>query len=220
MIVSDEEAAKILRRQLRIMAILAGAESVGLSPVSSRQLHVFGYFTDALAPVWGLRILDVRLLKLQEGPTSSELQHDVDRLVGRGVVAVSDVSHSVDSDGLWRLDANYALNSAFGAPILDQARLFNEFADEIAYTREVVYALSGLGQAGLAHAPSFDASYGDELVDSGDMVNLEAGDRGDNLTAQVADRFEEVVPPGITITDAEKVHLYIRELYSRFHNDA
>ena len=68
-----------VRRQLRVIAILAGAEAAAITPLPARQLHAVGYFADVLAPVWGLQILDPKLLKRSEGPTSPALQADVDR---------------------------------------------------------------------------------------------------------------------------------------------
>jgi hypothetical protein len=214
---SETETSSLhhVRRKLRLIAIVAAAERAGLAPLPTRQLHAVSYFADALAPVWGLRILDARLLKRREGPTSPLVQRDLDRLVGEGVVDVSSVRHSVDGEGLWRLDAAYSLNRTLADPILATADSFADFALELDYLREVVFALSSLGAVGIADASAADASYGDELVDHGGMVNIAGGSSGANPTTQVAIRFGELMQPDIALSDSEKVHLYVRELYRR-----
>lgn len=213
--VLDDQALSHIRRRVRLVGILAAAEKAGLVPLPARQLHTVGYFADALAPVWGLRILDAHVLKLRGGPSSPLLQADLDGLVGMGVVIVSAVRHVEDEDELWRLDADYCLNPEFAQPILDQARSFERFATELDFLREVVFALSGLGAVGIASAGASDASYGDEMVGVKGMVNLAGVESEPNLTAQVAIRFRELLEPDIALSDAEMVHLYVRELYNR-----
>jgi hypothetical protein len=205
-----------VRRQLRVLGILSGAAEAGFDPLAVRQLHSIAYFADALAPVWDLEILDAQLLKRREGPTSPALQRDIDLLVGSGVIEVSSVKHSEDADGLWRLDADYSLNSGFAEPILAAAREFAHFDLELRYVREVALALSGLGALGIEQATALDASYGNERVDFGDMVDIE--DQSRNPTAQVAERFEQLLRPEVSISNAEQIHLYVDALYSRLSN--
>jgi len=211
----DEEALSHIRRTVRLVGLLSAAEAAGLVPLPARQLHTVGYFADALAPVWGLRILDAHVLKLQGGPTSPLLQADLDRLVGMGVVTVSEVRHAEDADGLWRLDGDYSLNWDFARPILDKANSFDRFAVELEFLREVVFALSGLGAVGIVSAGTLDASYGDAMVGPKGMVDLAGDATESNPTARVAIRFRELLQPEIELSDAEMVHLYVRELYNR-----
>jgi hypothetical protein len=213
--VLDEEAIPHLRRRLRLVGILAAAETAGLVPMPTRQLHTAGYFADALAPVWGLRILDAEVLKLQDGPSSPLLQADLDRLVGMGVVVASAVRHVENAEGLWRLEADYSLNLKLAQPVLEKARSFERFATELDFLREVVFALSGLGAMGIVGAGVLDASYGDEMVGPEGKVDLAGSESEPNQTARVAIRFSELLQPEVALSDAEMVHLYVRELYSR-----
>lgn len=209
-----EKELSQLRRQVRLMGILAAAEKVGLIPLSVRQLHTVGYFADALAPVWGLRILDAQVLKLREGPTSPLLQADLDRLVGMGVITASAVRHVESEDEKWRLDADYCLNQSFAQPILDKVQSFEQLATEMDFLREVVFALSSLGALGIVSAGVLDASYGSEMVGPRGLVDL-AREGESNPTARVALRFRELLQPDIELSDAEMVHLYVRELHNR-----
>lgn len=218
---SEAEAPSLqhVRRKLRLIAIVAAAERAGLAPLQTRQLHAVSYFADALAPVWGLRILDAQLLKRREGPTSPLVQKDIDWLVGEGVVNVSSVRHAADAEGLWRLDAAYSLNCELANPILAATQSFDDFALELDYLREVVFALSSLGAIGISSASAADASYGDDLVDLGGLVDIAGDNSEENPTVQIAIRFGELMQPDIALSDSEKIHLYVRELYRRLAAD-
>jgi hypothetical protein len=204
-----------LRRQVRLVHILAGAASAGIEPLPARQLHTIAYFADALAPVWGLKILDGQLLKRREGPAFPALQYDLDRLVGRGLIEPSEVRYFADSEGFWRLDAGYRLNREFSEPVFTAEERFSRFVAERSFVREVVFAISGLGLMGIATASGSDAAYGDLTVDFGAMLNIEDSDSGSNRSAEVALRIGDLVREDVRLTAAEKIHLYVRNFYDR-----
>lgn len=210
---SEVDSLDHVRRQLRVIGILAAAGEAGLIPFGARQLQTVGFFADALAPVWDVQILDAQLLKRRDSPNSSVIQADVDRLVGLGVLIATDVRHCEDADRLWRLEAEYALNAEFAEPILAAAREFDTYAREFAFLTEVVLALAGFGALQIDRASAFDASYGDAIVDPGSMVDLASAEG--NQTARVAVRFDELLSPDISLSDSEMIHLYLRELYDR-----
>ena len=203
-----------------MIAILDAAERVGLLPLATQPLHTIAYFADALGPVWGLRILDAQLLKRREGPLSPTFQRDVDTLVGQGVVVPQDVSYVLDDDGNCRLRASYSLNRSFAEPILRRAQDLPTQAEELNFIREVVFAVSGLGVQELSTASSSDATYGDELIDFGAVLDLTAWNRKPNPSVRVALRFGELMQPELHLSDAEMIHLYVRELYRRLSHAA
>jgi hypothetical protein len=205
----------MIRRQLRVIAILRAAYDASLVPLRSEHLHTIGYFADALAPVWDIQILDSQLLKRRAGPLMPALQTEVDRLVGVGIVIPANVQHQKDVDGIWRLTATYRLNSAFAEPIMARARAFSSFAAEFSFVRETVLAMSRLELVGIASAASSDASYGDVLIDFGGLVDI-ASIRGRfNQTAATASRFGQLLEADVALSPAELVHLYVRELQKR-----
>jgi hypothetical protein len=209
-----------VRRQIRVVAILDAAERVGLIPLATQPLHTIAYFADALAPVWGLRILDAQLLKRREGPLSPTFQRDVDALVGLGIVVPRNVSYVFDDDGNCRLHASYSLNTSFADRILHRAEGLPSQTEELSFIREVVFAVSGLGAQELSTASSSDATYGDALVDFGAILDLAASNRKPNPSVRVALRFGELMQPKLRLSDAEMIHLYVRELYRRLSNAA
>lgn len=215
MVESEHEAALSVHRRLRVIAILAAAEECGLSPLRAQQVHAVAYFADALAPVGDLRILDGYVLKESDGPRSPALQHEIDWLVGHGVLVASSVSHRKNSEGRWLIDADYALNEPLARPILEAVSGFPSLLKELQFLREVVFAISGFGALGIASASASDAAYGDRGVDFGSLVYVEGEESEPNQTSQVALRIGELLAPGVALTDAEKIHLYVRELGRR-----
>lgn len=204
-----------IRRYIRLIGIMIATESYGLTPLSARELHSIGYLADALAPVWGVSILDAGVLKRRDGPNSPLIQSDVDRLVGLGILIPSDVRHAEDEDGLWRLDAKYAIDLSRAQPIVDAAKPFARFAREIDYLREIVIAASSLGGHGIANASVGDATYSDKMVDVGSLINVARPGTTINLSAQVALRIGELAPVDVALSDSEMVHLYVRALHDR-----
>ena len=213
-------APRSLRRQMRVIEILAAAERAGLTPLPAAQLHTLAYFADALAPVWGMGILAGQLLKRRAGPMSPLLQHDVDLLVGHGIVEAQSVRHHRDEDGNWRLDANYQLHHAFADQILERAELLEREGGQLRFVREVVYAAAGLSGPGIAAAPTEDAAYANPLIDDGSMVDIAPTGRPTNASASVALRFGALLVSDVALAPAEMIHLYVRELYNRLQRAA
>ena len=213
---SSSVSSTAMMRRLRVIGVLDAAERLNATPLELEPMHAILYFTEALAPVWNLPILDGQILK-RIRPYYPALQADVDALVGRGVIAVSGVRY-IRIDNHWTLDANYNLNRTFSDRILTAAKRFPLRAAELAFVQEVMYATSGLGTAGLAAAGELDATYSDPLVDVGGLIEVER-DRGDgyNRTAAAAFRFNQLLGSESPISTAEMVNLYVRRLYSRMH---
>ena len=204
---------KEVERKLRVLVILDSAEAVGLDPLPAVPLHTIAYFTDVLAPVWNLPVVDGQMLK-RDRPYYPSLQDDIDRLVGQGVVLVNDLQYVRMSRGGWRAEGNYKLHHQFADRILDVAKGWSSRANEISFIREVVFATSGLGLEGIGNASAADATYSDPLVDLGGMIELERG-REQNPSARVALRFGTLLDQAPTLTNAEMINLYVRQLYAR-----
>jgi len=205
-----------MMRRLRVIGLLDAAERIGATPLRLEPLHVIAYFTDALAPVWNLPVLDGQILK-RVRPYYPALQTDVDELVGCGIVEVSGVRY-VGAAGQWTLEARYRLNRQFADRILRVAEAFPLRAAELAFVREVVYATSGLGVEGLEVAGELDATYSDPLIDVGGLIEVERDQgAGYNATATAALRFGALLGAESQVSTAEMVNLYVRRLYSRMH---
>lgn len=201
-------------REIRIVAMLDALEALGETPVELIPLHMIAYFSDALAPVWKLPILDKQVLK-QARPYFPAFQEDLDRLVGIGLVAVSDVEYLRDGERS-RLNARYELNRSFADRILALARSFPERANDLHFVKEVVNATSGLAVRDLSRVGTVDATYSDPMIDMGGLIEI-ARDPGEpaNASARVALRFGELLAEDGPLSTAEMINLYVRRLYAR-----
>ncbi len=202
------------REQVRILTLLRAAERAGLVPLDVLALHTFAYLANVLSPVWDMAPMDGKILKRRGGPFYPVLQHDLDRLVGLGVVVISGIGHEVDDDGRWRLRGAFRLNAELAGPAL---LAIDAFADEQAvssFMSELGLALSSLPEEEFSRAPMEDATYADTLTTAGNVVDFAEWQRR-NFTANAAHRFLDLMPGGIQATQAELLHLYVRHLRSR-----
>jgi hypothetical protein len=201
-----------LRSNLRLVAILQACHDAGLTSVPLPVIHTIAYFTDALAPIWNIPLIEGQVLKKRRIPANPELQAEIDRLVGQAVILASRVRH-VYSDGTWSLDAEYSLNRVFGDRIIAAISGDNVSLRELHFVREVVLALAGLGVPGISMAAQADASYSDPNIDFGEMIDF-LGSGKLTRTTQVAKRFNELLDDDRGLSEAEITHLYVRHLYS------
>lgn len=207
----------VLRRQVRVVMLLDAAEAAGLVPLRILRLHTFAYLSNVLAPVWDMPVLNGRVLKRRGGPFYPDLQHDLDRLVGKGVVTISDVSHVQDESKRWRLEGAYRLNRKFADPILEALDNFPEERRLGSFIVELGYALSALSDEELDRAVSEDATYSDPMVSVDNVIDF-ADWRGRNYSANAAEKFDLVIPGG-NATPGEKLHLYVRHLRRRINGE-
>lgn len=216
--IGEEERFASLRRQVRMLVLLDAAEEAGLVPMKILRLHSFAYLANVLAPVWDLPALDGKILKRRGGPFYPVLQHDLDRLVGRGMVLISGLNHVRDEDKRWRLEGSYCLNRNFAGDALQVLRGYEEDAVFTSFVKELAYALSALSDEDLDRAVSEDATYSDPLVSFGNIVDFDEW-RKTNYSANAARQFEHLIPLGSEATPGEMLHLYVRHLHRRIHGE-
>jgi len=203
-----------LRRRVRVIELLDAAERAGLSPIPILQFHVLAYLCNVLAPVWDMPSVDGKILKRFGGPYYPVLQWDVDRLVGMGVVIVSDVSYVRDADDRWRLEGAFQLNHSMSDRIVRSLNEFHWGRQRLTFVHEVAYALSALPEHSVEIAISDDATYSDPLISIGNVIDY--GEWSDkNYSANAALHFRDLLPDGLRATPEEMLHLYVRHLYAR-----
>lgn len=208
-------------RRLRLISILRWSKTAGMSPVGTHIVHSIAYLADALSPVWHLPVLDAQILKNARSPFFPTLQHDLDELVGMGLVRVVRFSYVASDDGrghsTWRIDADYELLDDRVMSILEQVELFDDQRRRDVFVREVVYAATGLGPTGISDIGLLDAAYSDPYLDVGEVLDVDPGEGELNRTAQIAERFTTLTPDTHRLSEAELIHLYIRHLYTRMN---
>jgi len=210
----DEEWEASIRRRLRLVMLLDAAEKAGLVPLGVLRLHSFAYFSNVLAPVWEMPAQSGRVLKRRGGPFYPALQSDLDRLVGMGVVLISNLGYEVDDEGSWRIEGSYRLKRDFANRILLEAYNFAEERRTAAFLLELAYALSALSYEDLDRAMTEDATYSDPLIDFGSVVDFGEWQQM-NYSANAARHF--ALPLNRHATMGEKLHFYVRHLRKRIH---
>jgi len=203
-----------LRRRIRLILLLDAAENAGLTPLPILNLHTIAYMSNVLSPVWDMPVLEGKVLKRRGNPFYPLLQYDLDRLVGMGVVLISNISHVLDQDQRWRLEGSYCLHRPLADRILQRIEAFEDERKLISYIRELSYALSALSANDLERATTEDATYADPIIDVGNVVDFAEWDEM-NYSANAARHFEQLLPSGARATRGEMLHLYVHHLYGR-----
>jgi len=197
---------------VRLLAIVAATTDSG-AIASSETIHAIAYFADVLAPVYGLDVLYPQVLKRSRVAAVPEMQHHIDRLVGLGLLAISDVEYSLDG-GAVRLHANYSLNLPLAEPVLHVMNRRARSRAEVEYVRELTLALLGLGTEALWTAAEADATYGDPNVDTGTIVEVRPSRPNQISRAVQAARAFGTLASGTTLAPSEMINLYVRHLYN------
>jgi hypothetical protein len=207
-----------LRRQARIIVLLNAAAEASLAPIRVVPLHAFAYLANVLAPVWDMPALDGKILKRKGGPFYPDLQRDIDRMVGKGMVLVRGVHHVRGPDDRWRVEGSYGLNRQMSQRALEY--LFERRDERLValFVQEVAYALSALNDAELDRALIEDATYSDPSFSEDNVLDFDEW-TSRNPSANAAAYFDRFLPRGTKATPGERLHLYVRHLHRRMHAD-
>ncbi|MDE2837267.1 MAG: hypothetical protein OXL97_07135 [Chloroflexota bacterium] len=201
----------VLRRRLRLLRLLEGADRAGIAPIRVNRLHTYAYLTNVLAPVWDARVFDSQLLKRLGGPFYPALQQDLDRLVGLGLVRITGLGHVQDEGGQWRLDGFFALDYERAGEALRFLGTIPEEREMQSFLVEVAYAVSALSDREFDRVHHEDATYSDRNVDYDNVVDF-AEWKDLNYSANAAYHFAEISEGAMP---SELLHLYVRHLHRR-----
>jgi hypothetical protein len=202
------------RRWLRIIGIIDACEWAGLTPVATPMLHTIAYLADALSPVWSLDPMDATVLKRSAGPYYPELQQDVDRLIGIGVLQVAALIVSTSEQGELGLNPKFKLNPTFGPRILSALKDMPDESDVLRFLSQVVQAYSRLSDDQMTVAMTQDATYGDPTIETGEVIDLgEWVAAGSTTSARAAERLNDVADE--PLEPAETIELYVDHIIRR-----
>ena len=210
-----------VRRRVRLLLLLNASREAGLEPVPTLRLHLAAYLSYVLAPVWDMRTNDGdrlgrngSVLKQRIGPFYPDLQTDLDMLVGIGVAKVERLRYQALDTGGFRLEGCYRINREFAQPILDYVGKVPHEARNARHIRELVLALSALGDEELDAAASQDATFSDRNVGVDNVIDFGEW-ASTNYSASAALRVGTLVNSRVDVGASERVHLYIRHLRRR-----
>lgn len=205
-----------IRRKVRLLILLSAARNAGLIPLPASRLHIVAYMADVLSPVWDLDPYDGKVLKRPDGPFFPELQHDLDRLVGSGMVVVSNVGHVSIGQERLQVSSSYSVNMDLSSDVLDHIISIPEEAIAAEFLRELMLAMSAMSDEDIDRAFLQDATYSSKKAGTGTVIDF-AEWTETNFSALAADRIGELIPTNAEVGPSEKVHLYFRHLQRRLH---
>lgn len=205
-----------LRRQVRLLLLLEAADKAGLSPLPVMRLHVLAYLSDVLSPVWNLDPFDGRVLKRQGGPFYPDLQHDLDRLVGRGLVVVVHVGHVQLGTDRARIDGHYALNNELAKAALGLLHQWPEEARLGSFIKELMLSVSSMEDEDIERAFTQDATYSSTRTGRNNVIEFTEWTEHNHSVA-AAEKMGDLVPTNAEVGPSEKLHLYVRHLRRRLH---
>ncbi|KRC24828.1 hypothetical protein [Acidovorax sp. Root217] len=151
-----------------VVLCISESQRMGLTPVSTAQLHVILYLANTLADLYGVTRVRGRVLKRGAYPFFPDVQREVDRLAFAGVLTIEHVEFGVKG----HLAAHYALGER-GAQISQAIVAHSMEAQRTAQLLcELVCACFGRFLYERADIGAIDANYGDALVLDGEVVDF------------------------------------------------
>ena len=193
-----------LRNRAWLLGLAVLANQAGLRPVSKKQLHSLVFLANSLATIYSDEGVDRRVIKHAHGPFYPDAQWDLDRMVGQGLLRISDV-HFSDDEGRWWMDANYEA-SPLGQQVYERCRREPMLGRSYRFLVELVNAFASLARDAQDRAPLFDAIYSAPGHPDWSPIVFESAQ--DNHSARTATSFDYLVGPDIRLGPKERLQLY------------
>lgn len=206
----DGEGGHALKR-IRLLMLLDAADYSVITPISTARLHAFAYLADVLSPVYDLAPIARSIRKRRTGPYYPELQWEVDRLVGMGLVEVFDLNPVVEHARAY-IDAAFALERERCETLLAIVGKEEQFARLKEFFDELAGALADVPDLELDATTSADATWESGTV--GAVIDY-AEWRARNYSKSSADRVGQLASEiwgggAAPLSPAAKINLYVR----------
>lgn len=151
-----------------VVLCISESQRMGLTPVTTAQLHVILYLANTLSDLYGVTRVRGRVLKRGAYPFFPDVQGEVDRLAFAGLLTIEHVEFGARG----HLAAHYALSER-GAQISDAIVSHSIEAERTANLfREIACACFGRFLYERADIGPIDANYGDALILDGEVVDF------------------------------------------------
>lgn len=197
---------------LRLILLLDACEAADLTPVPVARFHALAFLANVLAPVWSESSFDGKILKRLSGPFYPELQRELDRLVGLGLVTVHDVGH-VKERGRWRLDGSFALEDRRAKGVINFADSFETERATKEFFRRLTFASARL-KVPIEQLVIEDVTWADKRTGTGDVIDFSEWQAA-NYSASAAQYFDRVSPRGLRLSRGDRLQLYMHLLERR-----
>ena len=198
--------------------LLDAADYAVISPVNTPRLHAFAFLADVLSPIYDLTSLSGAALKRRVGPYFPELQWELDRLVGQGLVEVTGLRPVVEPSGA-NLDASFSLRRTAAEALLGITYQDDSFLRLREFFRDLAGALGAVPENDLDATTQADVTW--DSGHAGALIDY-AEYRRRNYSEVSAQRIEELAQErlgqaGLTLSPGAKVNLYVHYLRRAAH---
>jgi hypothetical protein len=196
-------------RRFWILALLAGTERAGINPMDIGQFNMLAYLANAVARCYDIEPLNPIVLKEKNGILYPKLIWDLDRLVGMGLVRVSNivltsqgetksVSYGITNRGINSLKACTEVSEG----LKNTAAALSSTAMAFCRTRNNI---------DIESLHSRDGNLADNRFSDGDVVDFGLWDLN-NSTANSVDFVKENISPVLPGSISTAVNLYAQYL--------
>lgn len=199
------------RIAVRLLQMLDSIEIAGFAPISFRGLHSYAYLANLLGALWDVDPLDGKILKAGV-PYYPELRVALDRMAVLGWVDLVDY-HAVEINGSWVGEGSVGLNTASARPLIHRLQIFESERRVSEFLKRLALSVAPYAEE-LVTLVSRDVTWTDRRVGKGDVLDY-AEDKDANYTANAAEFFDEVLPPGLKPSRGERLQYYMELLERR-----
>lgn len=201
--------------KLRIVMLLEAARLSGMNPLPAEILHNLAYFSNLLAPLWQLKPLDGKVLRLKRGPYYPDLQRQIDHLVATGLVTLSNLRYEqLPDSGHWQVLADYRLDTSRAEPVLHCISSWEKEQSEFSFIRELMLSISSLSDLQLKAVEIDDATYSSNVIGYGNVIDFGEW-KNDNPSVDAAEYFQKIMPGNIYLSRSNKLNFFISHLAYR-----
>lgn len=198
----------------RILMILEAARRAGISPLPAEVFHSIAYFSNILAPIYNIRSIDGKILRLKKGPYYPDLQTQLDWLVLCGLVNISNMKYQYIYDiNNWRLFADYEVNNEKVKHFINKSLLLQDEKKDFEFIFKVSIALSELSNSEISISNEIDATYSDNATDYGNVIDYAewvSENPSTNAIKLIHFHFSK-----IQFTDEAEISFYVRHLLKK-----
>jgi hypothetical protein len=200
-----------IRRRVRILMLLDADDYAMIAPISIARFHAFAFLADVLSPIYHFVPLSGRILKRRAGPYFPDLQWEIDRLVGLGLVTIYGLVPVVETKEAY-IEAALSLDRSRSEALLELVHAEPEFRSLRDFFRELAGALSNIEDVDLDAATRSDVTW--EAGPKGAVIDY-AEWRATNFSTKSADRIEQFATrawgsDGAQLSPGAKINLYVQ----------
>ena len=202
-----------VRRRIRVLMLLDAADYVLMSPISISRFHTLTFLADVLSPIYDFSPISGRVLKRRAGPYFPDLQWEIDRLVGLGLVVPSELTPIVEVENAY-IEASLSLDRDRTEKIIGIINSSEEFQGLRSFFRELAGALSSIEDEELDAATQSDVTW--ERGHQGTIIDY-AEWRAVNYSEQSADKINDFASSALgaeslDLSPGARVNLYVQYL--------